>query len=111
MASKLMSFFTFGKRTGGVKEFDETLSSPGNTDWIFIPRGVDSVPVALNPTAGEGRIEYTLSNVETVKSGSPVVKAWDSGNVTTYTDDTLFPITAIRMVNISGTTQMIGGAR
>jgi hypothetical protein len=99
-------------RTGAdrVREFDETLAAPGNSDWILVPKGKSTVSVALNPTAGSGYVEYTLSNVATVKTGSPVAVIWDAETVTTYTDDVLFKVTAMRLVNVSGTTQMVGGA-
>jgi len=110
MAYKYMtrSFFRIGDAR--VTEFDETLSAPGNSDWILVPKNKSTISIALNPTAGSGRIEYTLSGIETVKTGSPIVAVWDHGNVSAYADDVLHKITAFRMVNISGTTQMVGGA-
>lgn len=100
-------------KEGVVFEIDETLSIPGETDWIIIPRGIDETEVGLNPTlSGNGRIEYTLSNVSDVIANSNIIaESWSKGNVISYADTIFGKITAVRMVNISGTTQMIGGSR
>lgn len=111
MAAILMSKTKFSRITGFVREFSLTLSAPGNSDSILTPRGVQSVLVTLSTSGGEGKVQYTMSSVAEVKADTANWIDWDAGSVTSDTDDVLYPVTAIRMVNVSGSTTMYGEAR
>lgn len=88
----------------------EKLSEPGDGNIFLLPDNagkVESYLVNLIPSPGSsGLIEYSLSNREDIIAGNGIWKTWDSGIVTTTTDDVLFPVSAIRQVNISGTTTL-----
>jgi len=88
-------------------EYQETLAAPGNGDWIMFPDGVNGASVELEVTAGEGYVEATLASLQDVKTGATVTgKKWDLSNVVATTQDYCLPCTAIRQVNVSGTTKI-----
>ena len=90
-------------------EFDEVIAVAGAGTWWIVPRGMESVMVSIRPvTAGSGYLEYTLDNYEEVTEGTPSAKTWDAGTVAVQTDDVLHPVTAIRLVNVSGSMRMVG---
>ena len=90
----------------GTYKASESLSAPGNGQWIIIEPGIQQINVDLLITAGEGRIEST-NDYEGAIAGTAVGIAWDAGNVSTSTQGSAFGVAAIRVVNISGTTKVI----
>ena len=111
MASKTMTKTRFPKTAKYVREFSESLSSPGNGDSVLIPRGAQSILISLKITSGEGKVQYSNSSIASVKADTAEWTDWDAGSVTSDTDDVLYPVTAIRVVNTSGTTLMYGSAK
>jgi len=106
-----MNKISFTRFRGVVREFSQTLTSAGYSDPIFYPAGLQGLFVALKPTAGEGQVQYTYSSVAEVKADTAEwVDLWND-TATAYKDDQMFPCTAIRMKNVSGTTKMFGGSR
>jgi hypothetical protein len=83
-------------------EYEETISSPGNGEWVEFPNGVNGAAVELEIATGEGRVEATLDSLSEVQAGTANGIAWDFGNVTGTTQDWVVPVTALRGVNISG---------
>lgn len=108
MAWKDMQLASTGKgeRDTFAWEFEEILNSPGDGDWIMVPNDVGAIAVTLSPTAGSGKIQTTTDKIDVVKNGSPVAIDWDDGVVAISTHDVFFPITAFRMVNVTGTTKI-----
>lgn len=97
---------------GYIREFSQTLSIVGNGNSILVPKGMQTVLISLKVTAGEGKVQFTMSSIAEVNAETAVWEDWDAGSVTAaLTSDILYPITAIRSVNTSGTTIMFGSAR
>lgn len=88
----------------------EVLDSPGNGEWILIPyarNGQREAAVTLSGTATwSGRVEGTNSPVSDVRNDTAVAVAWPDGTVNTATNRILFTFTAIRQVNLAGTTRL-----
>lgn len=90
-------------------EYDSgDVSSSGNGDAVIIPIGVKQIVVSLEIDTGEGKIQTTTNKVTDVISDTDVVWVdWDDGSVTSTTQDSCSPVTAIRMINTLGTTRMM----
>lgn len=86
----------------------ETLTSPGNGEWIIIPVSVDGrreAAVTLSGTSTwSGRVEGTNSPMSQVEDDTAIPVIWPDGVVSQTTNRILFTFTAIRQVNITGTT-------
>ena len=112
MSFKLMNAITSdtigGEETLSSFETHETLDTPTNGDWILIPTGVQSVAVTLDATSGSGKIQVSSDSLYDITNDTATkVKDWDAGLLTgTLDNDVFFPCTAIRQVNISGTTSI-----
>jgi len=89
-------------------EYSEELSAPANGDTVIIPEDVQNISVTLVVTAGSGKIQATTDLLATVESGTGVTWVdWDHGVVTATTQDVAKPVTALRQVNVSGTTKLV----
>ena len=97
-----------GEETRSSFESHETLVATGNGQWIRIPTGVQSVAITLDATLGIGKIQVSSDSLIDIKNDiASKVMDWDAGIVTNaYSNDVFFPCTAIREVNISGTTSI-----
>jgi len=100
-------------RSGGVKtfafEYEESLSSSGNGDWLLIPDDMSGISVTVQASGGAtAKVQTTIDPLSVVKSGTGITAVdWDYGEVTTPTQDYAMPVTAIRLVQSgSGTTKM-----
>jgi len=89
-------------------EYTETLASPGNGVSIIIPAGCNNISVTLwCDAASSGKVQTSNSLLGTVKAGtSEVWVDWTLGTVSTTSQDSCVPVTAIRHVNVSGTTKI-----
>ena len=89
-------------------EYSEELTSAVNGDTVIIPEDVKNIAVTLVITAGSGKVQTTTDLLDTVLSGTGVTWVdWDKGLVSLTTQDTVFPVTAHRVVNVSGITKLI----
>lgn len=80
----------------------------------MVPKGIVEIAcgVVLASVNSSGRIEYTLSPLETVSAGTANWRSWPAGNVTKNTDDLLVcAVTALRAVCVAGaiTYELVGG--
>lgn len=83
------------------------LSSAGNGPSVIIPTQIRTVSVRLLVSgSSSGNVQYSLSTLAEVLADTAIWQEWDSGVVTAHTTDTANPVTAIRQVNVSGTTQL-----
>lgn len=87
-------------------EVREQLDEPGEGVWFLIPSGCESIQLMLAPLDGDGsgKIQITMDKVNSVKYDDPCYIDWDNGIVTETTIEALMPVTAIRQVNVSGST-------
>lgn len=94
-------------------EYQETLTSSGNGDSVIIPDCVSKISVTLEITGGgSGRIQATTNLLQDVLDDNNVVWIdWDNGVVAASTQDAMEPATAIRVVNVSGTTRIMARAQ
>ena len=88
----------------------EELSAPGNGEWILIPirnNGSREAAVTLSGTASwSGKVQGTNSTREDVIAGNAVAVDWPNGEISSVTNRVLFNFTAVRQVNVSGTTKL-----
>ena len=87
-------------------EYADSLNSASNGDTVIIPDNVRFVSVALLITAGSGYVEATISKLADVLAGTGVWVVWDKGTITSSAQDSCIPVTALRQVNVSGTTKL-----
>lgn len=84
----------------------ETLSAPGNGEWILIPNGSISISAALDAISGSGKVQATL-DLEAIRNNTAPsgIVDWTPGSISGAVDsDVLNPAIAVRQVNASGTT-------
>ncbi len=85
-------------------EYTEELIIAGNGAWILIPRDISVITAMLEVVAGSGSIEVTNDTVYNVKINLATGITWDDGTVVADTQSAIMPVTAVRQVNVSGTT-------
>lgn len=97
-----------GKDKEFAYEKEVDLSSVTTSAWILVPKGIKMITVALSVGGGgKGKVQTTISTVDTVKTGSPIIFDWANGEVSANTDDTTYPVTAIRLnQTFAGTTKL-----
>lgn len=91
--------------------YELTASATGDGDWIILDRIEPGKPftIGLDIGTGSGSIEFTSRTVEALETGLTInEEVWSPGTVAATTTAT-FPshVTAVRMVNASGTTTMV----
>jgi hypothetical protein len=87
-------------------EYQETLSSASEGVAVLVPAGVDNITLSLIVTAGSGKVQYTVSPIANVKNNTANWVNWDAGTVSATATDAIYPITALKQVNVSGTTRL-----
>ena len=87
-------------------EYSSTLVNAGEGPWVLVPNGVDSVAVTLAVSAGEGKIQISNDLDSVIRNSIPVSVDWPLGSVVSTVEDVCSPVSAIRQVNISGTTTL-----
>ena len=89
-------------------DYSEELSAAGNGDTVIIPETITGISVTLEVTAGAGKIQASTTPVSEIiaTEASAVWVDWDNGEVTATTQDRVSPVSALRVVNASGTTKM-----
>ena len=88
-------------------EYEDTLSSAIDGSSVIVPENIKNLSVTLQISAGSGKVQTTTSKLEDVLNNNAVWVDWDNGVVTSTTQDSCVPITAIRQVNVSGTTKLL----
>lgn len=84
-----------------------TVASPGTSTPVRVKAEMTDVTVAVFPTGGISKIQFSLSPLSDVDGGTARWVDWDFGNVTQATADALASIvTAIRLVVTSGNCTM-----
>ena len=58
--------------------------------------------VAIIPNGGNGRLEFSFSPRETIKTGGGNWVSWGAGNVSSNTSNSLTPVAAVRVVSVVG---------
>lgn len=86
--------------------YEETLASPGNGKWILKPNGTDGMGVTLVISSGVGKVQATTDSIDNIIAGTETAVDWDLGTVSGTTQDSCIQLTAVRQVNISGTTTL-----
>ena len=84
-------------------EMELSLSSPGNSQWIIIPLGVTQIAVTISFTdGGRGKIQTTTDIIRRVKENDGVIPVdWELGVVVDTIQDSVIPVTALRLVQTS----------
>ena len=84
--------------------YQETLTSPGNGKWILKPNGTDGIGVTLVISSGVGKVQATTDSIDNIIADTATAVDWDLGTVSGTNQDSCVQLTAVRQVNISGTT-------
>ena len=101
------SKYSFSQDGTPAYEYSDTpIAAPGNGDAVLIPASVRQISVTLKVTAGSGKVQTSTSTVEAVVAGTADWVDWDHGVAIATLTDVCSPVTAIRQVNASGTTQI-----
>lgn len=87
-------------------EYTESLNSAGIGNVIICPPNVKGETVTLEVIAGSGKVELSTDPLNIVLAGSGIFTDWSAATVTSTTQTYIAPITALRMVNVSGTTKI-----
>jgi hypothetical protein len=88
-------------------EYDETLDAPGNGKYILIPANIKGVSVTLGlDAASTGKVQASTSTIYDIKDDNAIWVDWDYGIVSSTSQDYMLPATAIRQVNLSGSTKL-----
>jgi hypothetical protein len=96
--------------TEAFYEFSETLTSAANGDTYYCdePGQFTQLTVTYTISAGSGYIQTTTSKYDDVIAGNAKWLTWDFGTVTATTGVVFANVTAIRQVNVSGSTTIEG---
>lgn len=84
-------------------EYKDTKASTGNGNSIIIPTCVKKISLTLEMTSGSGKVQTTTSKLADVVGGTEAWVDWTSGSVSANTREVFDPVTAVRLVNTSGT--------
>lgn len=89
------------------------LSSPSNGPNVLIPgyRWISTLSITLIITAGSGKIQTTTSPIDDVDAGTAKWNDTIDGLVSSTITTELAKCTAVRMVNVTGTTELTITAR
>jgi hypothetical protein len=88
----------------------EELTEAGNGKWFILPKRVKSCAIGLIITGGSGKVQFTQAlesvvKADTVPAGE--IFDWPKGVITASDQDRLLDrVTAIRQVNVTGTTKI-----
>lgn len=92
----------------GFEYKSAVLDSAGNGVSILIPTQIQNISVALIlGGSSTGKVQTTISPLQDVLDDTAIWFDWDAGVVSASTVDVAKPVTAIRQVNASGTTQLL----
>lgn len=85
------------------------IATPSNGGSVLVPTQIRTISVQLIVGgSSSGKLQITLSSLQDVIDDNAVKwDDWDAGIITSITSDVTQPVTAIRQVNISGTTQLL----
>lgn len=95
-------------------EEEVTLEAADTGDDVLVPDDVRGIALSLSFTGtATGKIEFTLSKVNTVQAGDGIWQDWDEGDITDQATTTayLVPVTAFRVVMTGGTGTVTMAAR
>lgn len=106
-----LKYLTASPESNSIKgsviwERNDTSASGAGDDILLADQSgkVESWGVSLIPTAGTGKVQYTLSSRSQVIAGTAVWYDWDAGTVSVNTNDVLFGIiSAVRCFQETGT--------
>lgn len=90
-----------------IWEGENSKATPGNGNTfllIDLAGKVESWLVSLVVTSGTGKVQYTNSIRSKVLAGTAIWYDWNDGVVAANTNDVFFNVSAVRLVNVTGTT-------
>lgn len=89
-------------------EYEDTLDSAGNGDWIIIPVDVRTVTVTCQAAGTTAKVQTTTDTIAVVKAGTAETAVdWDDGAVSTATSAACTPPTAVRLVQVGAGTSKL----
>jgi hypothetical protein len=89
-------------------QYTTNLSASGVTDWISIPASVEEISVTLVPASGtSATVQTTTDTIADVISGVATAVNWSNGVVSSITQDSCEPVTAIRLYQTTAGTSKL----
>jgi len=87
-------------------QYSEELEEAGNGSTIIVPANVAGVSIELEVSGGEGKVQATLTPFDDIiiTEDNADWFDWIHGSVVVTTQGRCKPVTALRQVNVSGTT-------
>ncbi len=86
---------------------EEELTGALTGKWFLVPSNIGVISAVLFiATTGNAKLQTTNSSDEDVKADNADAVDWPSGSVTSTTTDSVRAVTAIRLVNASGTSKI-----
>lgn len=114
MAIKYMTPVNIGhydankKDTIGWEYDSDNLTETGDGDTIIIPDNVKEISVTLLVIDGVSKIQTTTNLIADVIADNSIIWVdWNAGEVSETVQDSCPPVSALKMVNISGTTRLM----
>lgn len=88
------------------------LESPNTySDWILIPPDINTIVLTYLPIdSGTGLIQTTNDLMENIKNNTAYPFDWCYGVISRPKENSLYPIKAVRLLNILGKSKMIVSA-
>jgi hypothetical protein len=86
-------------------EMELSLSSTGDSQWIIIPLGITQIAVTISfSSGGRGKIQTTTDIIRRIKDNDGIIPVdWSLGVVNNTIQDSVIPVTALRLVQTSET--------
>ena len=84
-----------------VYEYSANYTTTGTKDIVMLPNEAGKttrVLVGLYVNSGTAKVQYSLSNRSDIIAGNGNFCDWDSGAVSSSTDEVLAPVNALRVV-------------
>lgn len=88
-------------------DFIDTITS----DWIRVPVGVNYVLITVIIDVGAAKIQTTNDTVENIENNTAYAEDWPYGIVTETTERWAKPPKAFRLVNITGSSKLLGSCQ
>ena len=86
-------------------ELELSLSSPGKTQWLLMPLRVQQASITISFTnGGRGKIQTSTDIIRRIKENDGIIPVdWNLGVVNETIQDSVLPVTALRLVQTSET--------
>lgn len=79
-----------------------TQTGIGNSDYVLIPDHASQILCVLDPNGNTAKLQATVGSVDDINNNSAIWEDWDHGETISTKSCIYGPVTAIRIVVITG---------